>query len=65
MCYVRTHLVEEIAHPVLRVIKREVPDARRDVAVVNAGLHYGIGTILLPTPKPQDTSLKHHIMDSC
>lgn len=49
MCYVRTHLVEEIAHPVLRVIKREVPDARRDVAVVNAGLHYGIGTLY---PKP-------------
>ena len=43
MCYVRTHLVEEIAHPVLRVIKREVKDARRDIAVINAGLHYGIG----------------------
>jgi hypothetical protein len=43
VCYVRVHLVEEIAHPVLRVIKREVPDAKRDIAVLNAGLHYGVG----------------------
>ncbi len=43
MCYARVHLVEEIAHPVLRTIKRELPGAKRDIAVVNAGLHYGIG----------------------
>lgn len=43
MCYARVHLVEEIAHPVLRVIKRDVPGARRDIAVINSGLHYGIG----------------------
>lgn len=43
VCFVRVHLVEEIAHPVLRVIKRDVPNARRDIAVINAGLHYGIG----------------------
>ena len=43
VCYVRVHLVEEIAHPVLRVIKRDVPSGNRDIAVVNSGLHYGIG----------------------
>ena len=43
VCFVRVHLVEEIAHPVLRVIKRDVPNAKRDIAVINAGLHYGIG----------------------
>ncbi|CAL8460652.1 g182 [Coccomyxa elongata] len=43
VCYVRVHLVEEIAHPVLRVIKREAHGANRDIAVINSGLHYGIG----------------------
>ena len=43
VCYVRAHLVEEVAHPVLRVIKREVPGAARDIAVINVGLHYGVG----------------------
>ena len=42
VCFVRAHLVEEIAHPVLRVIKNNVPGARRDIAVINAGLHYGV-----------------------
>lgn len=42
VCFVRVHLVEEIAHPVLRVIKNDVPGARRDIAVINSGLHYGV-----------------------
>lgn len=42
VCFVRVHLVEEIAHPVLRVIKRDVPNAKRDIAVINSGLHYGV-----------------------
>lgn len=42
VCFVRVHLVEEIAHPVLRVIKNNVPGARRDIAVINSGLHYGV-----------------------
>ena len=43
MCYVRIHRIEEAAHPVLRVLKRAVPNFKRDVVVVNAGLHYGVG----------------------
>lgn len=43
MCYIRIHKIEEAAHPVLRVLKRAVPDFQRDIAVVNAGLHYGVG----------------------
>jgi hypothetical protein len=35
--------VEEAAHPVLRTLQRTVPDFQRDIAVVNAGLHYGVG----------------------
>jgi hypothetical protein len=42
-CFVRIHKVEEAAHPVLRALKRTVPDFHRDIAVVNAGLHYGVG----------------------
>lgn len=43
MCYVRIHRIEEAAHPVLRVLKRAIPNFKRDVVVVNAGLHYGVG----------------------
>ena len=43
VCYVRIHRIEEAAHPVLRVLKRAVPNFKRDVVVVNAGLHYGVG----------------------
>lgn len=43
VCFVRIHKVEEAAHPVLRVLQRAVPNFHRDIAVVNAGLHYGIG----------------------
>ncbi len=43
MCFVRIHKVEEAAHPVLRVLKRTVPNFHRDIAIVNAGLHYGVG----------------------
>ena len=43
MCFVRIHLVEEAAHPVLRTLLRAAPGFHRDIAVVNAGLHYGVG----------------------
>ena len=43
LCFIRIHKVEEAAHPVLRVLKRAVPNFHRDIAVVNAGLHYGVG----------------------
>lgn len=43
VCFVRIHKVEEAAHPVLRVLKRSVPDFHRDIVIVNAGLHYGVG----------------------
>lgn len=43
VCFVRIHKVEEAAHPVLRVLQRAVPNFHRDIAVVNAGLHYGVG----------------------
>lgn len=43
VCYIRIHKIEEAAHPVLRVLKRAVPNFHRDIAVVNAGLHYGVG----------------------
>ena len=43
VCFVRIHLVEEAAHPVLRTLQRAVPHFHRDIAVVNAGLHYGVG----------------------
>ena len=42
MCFIRIHRIEEAAHPVLRVLKRAVPNFKRDVVVVNAGLHYGV-----------------------
>jgi hypothetical protein len=35
--------VEEAAHPVLRTLLRAAPGFHRDIAVVNAGLHYGVG----------------------
>ena len=43
LCFIRIHKIEEAAHPVLRVLKRAVPNFHRDVAIVNAGLHYGVG----------------------
>ena len=43
MCHALVHGVEDIAHPALRVIKREAPDARRDIALINVGLHYRVG----------------------
>ena len=43
LCFIRIHKIEEAAHPVLRVLKRAVPNFHRDIAVVNAGLHYGVG----------------------
>ena len=43
LCFIRIHKIEEAAHPVLRVLKRAVPNFHRDIAIVNAGLHYGVG----------------------
>ena len=43
VCFIRIHKVEEAAHPVLRTLQRTVPDFHRDIAIVNAGLHYGVG----------------------
>ena len=43
LCFIRIHKIEEAAHPVLRVLKRTVPNFHRDIAIVNAGLHYGVG----------------------
>ena len=42
VCSVRVTYASDLAHPALRVLQRQVPNLHRDIAVVSAGLHYGI-----------------------
>ena len=43
MCNIRINKADELAFPALRVLLSKAKDLQRDIAVVNAGLHYGIG----------------------
>lgn len=43
MCNIRINKADELAFPALRVLHSKVQNLHRDIAIVNAGLHYGIG----------------------
>ncbi|KAK9908972.1 hypothetical protein WJX75_005467 [Coccomyxa subellipsoidea] len=43
VCNIRINKADELAYPALRVLHSKVQNLHRDIAVVNAGLHYGIG----------------------
>ena len=42
VCNIRINKADELAAPALRVLQAHAPDLARDIAIVNAGLHYGI-----------------------
>ena len=41
VCNIRINKADELAAPALRVLQAHAPDLARDIAIVNAGLHYG------------------------
>ena len=43
MCNIRINKADELANPALRVLHSQAEKLQRDIAIVNAGLHYGIG----------------------
>ena len=42
MCNIRINKADELANPALRVLHSNGERLHRDIAILNAGLHYGI-----------------------